>query len=75
MEGIAGALISPLGAALGLFKKPKAVAPPPAISRNAAAEAARASDAYRRRRGAGANELVRDGGEARSPGGKVLLGQ
>jgi hypothetical protein len=66
-----------LGAGLSqVMKPPKPVAGPPPVTRNMAAEAARESDALRRRRGAGANELVgRGAGEARSPGGKVLLGQ
>lgn len=69
--GAAGAVASKV-----LAPKPAATPmPQPLPTRNMAAEAARAGDQWRRRRGAGANELTGGGAEARSPGGKTLLGQ
>lgn len=67
--GVAGAIGSQL------LSKPKPPAAPLAVTRNAAAEAAMRDDMMRRRRGAGANEITGGGAEARSPGGKALLGQ
>lgn len=76
MKSVLPWIISPIGAALGMFKKPAAPAAPMTPTRNLAAEAAMGADAMRRRRGAAATELVdRRAGEASSPGGKVLLGQ
>jgi hypothetical protein len=64
-----------LASVLSKKKKKKPAAQPVATpTRNAAAENARRFDELRRRRGAGANELTGGGAEARSPGGKVLLG-
>ena len=59
-----------------LSKPPKPAAAPMAVTPNMAAAAVSADDAFRRRRGAGATELIgRGAGEARTAGGKVLLGQ
>lgn len=55
--------------------KPKAPQATPPITRNDAAEAARRSAEFRKRKGAGANELTGGGAEASSGGGKTLLGQ
>lgn len=81
MSAVGKAIISPIGAALGLFKKPKppAVAPdvavPRPITRNDAVDARMRDDERRRRRGLGANILTgSSGAEARTAGGKVLLG-
>jgi hypothetical protein len=69
-----GGIIGGVGSILS--KPPKPTAPPPLVTPNMAAQGARADDLMARRRGAGATELVgRGAGEARSPGGKVLLGQ
>lgn len=74
--GLVGiSLISSIGSSIfGALKKPKSPSAPPAISRNDAAMAAARSDEFRRRRGAGANEIT-GGAEASSGGGKSLLGQ
>jgi hypothetical protein len=78
MATIGKILLSPLAALSGAFKKPAkapVAAPPPVVTRNAAAENARRYDELRKRRGAGANELTGGGAEPVTPGGKVLLGQ
>lgn len=70
--------VSPIAALLGVGKKtaPTPQMATPVVTRDAAAEAARRDDELRRRRGAGANVAAGTGGsEARSAGGKVLLGQ
>jgi hypothetical protein len=78
MAAVGRVLLSPLGAAVGLFKKPKAAgaAAAPVPTRNSAFEMARMRmGEMARRRGAGANELTGGGAEARTAGGKTLLGQ
>ncbi len=70
--GIAGTLAAK---AMAPKSTPTPVAQP-LPTRIAAADAARNDDMFRRRRGAGANELTgRGGAEARTPGAKALLGQ
>jgi hypothetical protein len=69
-----GGLVSGIGTLLS--KPPKPVAGPPPVTPNMAAQAAMSDTMMRQRPGAGATELVgRGAGEARTPGGKVLLGQ
>lgn len=76
MSGVAKALISPLGAAVGLFKKPKLPAPAPAPTRDDAARAAMKEDNLRKRRGGAADILTGAGGaEAAATGVKTLVGQ
>lgn len=67
--------VAAAGAQALMSSKPKIPAAPPPINRNIAADAARQDTEFRRRRGAGANELTGGGAEAQTGGGKVLLGQ
>lgn len=82
MSGLGKVLLSPVGAAIGLFKRPKVPSPaqsvlmPRGITRNDAVDARMRDDERRRRRGVGANILTGSrGAEATTAGGKVLLGQ
>lgn len=70
MFGLAGMLLKPFGSG-----RPAPIAAPVVPTNNMAEGLAMQSDALRRRRGAGANELTGGGAEAATPGGKVLLGQ
>lgn len=76
MSKVAKALISPLGAVVGLFKKPKLPAPAPMPTRDDAARAAMKEDNLRKRRGGAADILTGTGGaEAAATGAKTLVGQ
>lgn len=76
MSKFAQALISPLGAVVGLFKKPKIPAPTAMPTRDDAARAAMKEDSLRKRRGGAADILTGDGGaEAAATGVKTLVGQ
>lgn len=76
MSKFANILLSPLGAAVGLFKKPKLPAPSPVPTRDDAARAAMRDDSLRKRRGGAADILTDAGGaEAAAPGVKTLVGQ
>jgi hypothetical protein len=72
------ALISPVGAALGLFGKPKAAAPAPGpvpLPTITPRSNAAISDALARRRGSAANQLIGGGGaESSAAPKKTLLG-
>lgn len=83
-KAVGGLVLSPVGAMAGLFKSkkkaPAAETPanvqPRAITRNDAVAARMQDDERRRRRGMGSNILLgMAGAEARTAGGKVLLGQ
>jgi hypothetical protein len=76
MSKFANALISPLGAAVGLFKKPKIPAPVAAPTRDDVAREAIKEDNLRKRRGGAADMLTGAGGaEAAATGVKTLVGQ
>lgn len=84
-KAVGGLVLSPIGAMAGLFKSKKKAAPaaetpanvqPRAVTRNDAVAARMQDDERRRRRGMGSNILLGTAGaEARTAGGKVLLGQ
>lgn len=71
---IAGSIVA-AGASTLLMKKPQLPGRTPVMTRNDAAADARNSTEFRRRRGAGANELTGGGAEASTGSGKTLLGQ
>ena len=77
LKTLGKALISPLGAAVGLFNKPKALpAPVPIATRNLAAEKAAAADSLAKRIGQRANRRTGAGGaEAKSGPKTSLLGR
>jgi len=74
--GVVGKILSPVISLLAKPKAPKPQAQTPAITRNDAAERAYALDEIRKRKGYGANLITGAGGaEARTSGGKTLLGE
>ena len=75
IKTIGKALLSPLGAAVGLFNKPKKAlpAPLPVTTRNVAAERAAATDSLARRIGQKANRRTAYGGAEASSGAKTSL--
>ena len=77
MAVVGRVLASPLAAAVGLFKKPKAApAPTPIPTREDAARAALKEDGMRKRRGGAVDILTGASGvEAATPGVKALTGQ
>lgn len=76
MAKVAKALISPLGAVVGLFKKPKLPKPVPVPTRDDVAREAIKEDNLRKRRGGAADMLTGAGGaEAAATGVKTLVGQ
>lgn len=76
MSKVGKFLLSPLAAAVGLFKKPKLPAPAPAPTRDDVAREAIRDDELRKRRGGAADMLTGAGGaEAAATGVKTLVGQ
>ncbi len=75
LKTIGKVLLSPLGAAAGVFNKPKRQeqAPMPVATRNAAAERAAAADSLARRVGQKANRRTAYGGAEASTGAKTSL--
>lgn len=71
-----GTLISPIGSALGLFKKSKTPSPLPVATRDDTLRAISGEDALAKRRGGAADILTGAGGaEAGPSSAKQLLGQ
>lgn len=77
MKSVFGAFLSPVAAALGVFKKPKAAAAPMApAARDDTLRAIAQEDALSKRRGGAADILTGAGGaEAGPASAKDLLGQ
>lgn len=76
IKSVGKALISPLGAAVGLFKKPNIPAPTPVATRDNVRIQQIAEDRMLKRRGGLADLLTGANGAEPAPiGAKALLGQ
>jgi hypothetical protein len=75
LGGVAAKALAPKAPTTASVLQTPGVKAPPIPTPTMAADQLSQSDAFRRRRGAAANELTGGGAEAPSPGAKTLLGQ